>query len=559
MNKKNNQKFIFICGGVMSSIGKGITTASLGRILKSKGFKVTAIKIDPYINYDAGTMNPLEHGEVFVTEDGTECDQDVGHYERFLEENIYDLNYITTGRIYFKVIQDERLFKYNGKCVETIPHITDEIIKRIKAVAKKTKADFILIEIGGTVGEYQNLIFLEAGRIFKIQYPKDVLFILVSYLPVPKMVGEMKTKPTQYAVRTLNSAGIQPDIIIARSDYPLDDIRKKKLSTFCNLEEKDIISAPDVNSIYEVPLNFEKDNLGNRILKKFNLKSRKNNLKEWEELVKKINRPKDNIKIGIIGKYFKTGHFTLLDSYISVIEAIKHSSYFYSLKPEIIWLDSEEYEKNFLKLKKDLKNIKGVIIPGGFGKRGIEGKINAIQYLRENKIPFLGLCLGMQMAIVEFARNVLKMKRAHSTEFDEKTPYPVIDLMESQKEILKQKLYGGTMRKGAYECEIFKNSKSFKIYSKYPFLDKKILKNGNLLVLERHRHRYEFNNSYRNEFKNQDLIFSGINPSKDLVELIELKTHPFFIASQFHPEFKSRPLKPHPLFLEFIKKSYEQK
>ena len=431
--KKKKPKFIFICGGVMSSIGKGITTASLGRILKSKGFKVTAIKIDPYINYDAGTMNPIEHGEVFVTEDGTECDQDVGHYERFLDENIYDSNYITTGRIYLKVIQDERSLKYKGKCVETIPHITDEIIRRINLVAQKTKADFILTEIGGTVGEYQNLIFLEAGRILKIHRPKEVIFILVSYLPVPKMVGEMKTKPTQYAVRTLNSSGIQPDIIIARSDYPLDELRKKKLSIFCNVEEKDIISAPDVESIYEVPLNFEKDNLGNRVLKKFNLKPRKGNLKEWEKLVNKIKYPKDKIKIGVIGKYFRSGHFTLLDSYISVLEAIKHASYFYSLKPEIVWLDSEKYETSYFSLKKDIKNIQGVIIPGGFGQRGIEGKINAISHLRENNIPFLGLCLGMQLAVVEFARNVLKLKGAHSTEFNYLTKYPVIDLIPEQK------------------------------------------------------------------------------------------------------------------------------
>ncbi|MGB9680984.1 MAG: CTP synthase [Minisyncoccia bacterium] len=557
--KGNNQKFIFICGGVMSSIGKGITVASLGRILKSKGFRVTAIKIDPYINYDAGTMNPIEHGEVFVTEDGTECDQDVGNYERFLDENIYDLNYITTGRIYYKVISDERSFKYNGKCVETIPHITDEIIRRIKLVAKKTKADFILVEIGGTVGEYQNLIFLEAGRILKIQQPKDVLFVLVSYLPIPKMVGEMKTKPTQYAVRTLNSAGIQPDIIIARSDYPLDDLRKRKLSIFCNLEEQDIISAPDVNSIYEVPLNFEKDNLGNRILKKFNLRNRKSDLKDWEKLVKKIQKPKDKVRIGIIGKYFKTGHFTLLDSYISVLEAIKHASYYFSLKPEIIWLDSELYEKNSSQLKKDLKNINGVIIPGGFGQRGILGKIKAINYLRETHIPFLGLCLGMQLAIVEFAQNVLKLKNAHSTEFNPNTPNPVIDLMESQKKILKKRLYGGTMRLGAYECEIFKNTKSYKIYKKYPFPEKKVLKNGNLLILERHRHRYEFNNYYLKIFQEKGLVFSGINPQQQLVELIELPSHPFYIASQFHPEFKSRPLRPHPLFLEFIKTSYERK
>lgn len=556
---KKGAKFIFICGGVMSSIGKGITTASLGTILKNKGFKVTAIKIDPYLNYDAGTMNPIEHGEVFVTEDGTECDQDVGHYERFLDENIYDLNYITSGRIYFKVISDERALRYKGKCVEIIPHVTNEIIRRIKLVAQKTKADFVLIEIGGTVGEYQNLIFLEAGRILKLQKPHQVIFILVSYLPVPKIVGEMKTKPTQYAVRTLNSSGIQPDIIVGRSEYPLDDVRKRKLSIFCNVDEKDVISAPDIDSIYEVPLNFEKDDLGNRILKKFQLKPRNKKLKEWEKLVKKIKNPKDKIRIGVVGKYFQSGNFTLLDSYISVLEAIKHASYFYSLRPEIVWLNSEDYENSYLKLKKDIKNLKGVIIPGGFGQRGIEGKINTINYLRENKIPLLGLCLGMQLMVVEFARNVLKLKKAHSTEFNPKTNYPVIDLMENQKSLLKKRLFGGTMRLGAYDCEVFKKTKTFKIYQKHPFLDKKILKNGNLMIRERHRHRYEFNNQYSEMFEKEGLTISGINPQQKLVEIIELSSYPFFIGSQFHPEFKSRLLRPHPLFLEFIKKSYENK
>jgi CTP synthase len=342
---KQKTKYIFVCGGVMSGIGKGIATASIGKILQSCGFEVSAIKIDPYINVDAGTMNPIEHGEVFVTEDGTECDQDVGNYERFLNKDIFDGNYITTGRVYETVIHKERNLKYEGRCVEVVPDIPNEVIRRIEKAGRDTKSEFVLIEIGGTVGEYQNILFLEAGRMMKIKYPGNVLFILVSYLPVPKMIGEMKTKPTQYAVKTLNSAGIQPDIIIARSEYPVDDKRKRKLSIFCNVETKDIISAPDVESVYEVPLNFEEENLSRQILTKFKLRIREKDLTDWKKLVNIIKNPKRKVKIGIAGKYFRSGKFTLMDSYISVIEAIKHASYFFQAKPEITWLDTEEYER----------------------------------------------------------------------------------------------------------------------------------------------------------------------------------------------------------------------
>ena len=383
-------KYIFIAGGVMSGIGKGVTVSSVGRILKSKGFKVTAVKIDPYVNVDAGTMNPLEHGEIFVTDDGTECDQDIGNYERFLDQDLETANYITTGRVYQSVIQKERNLEYKGKCVEVVPHIPEEVIRRINNVQRKTKADFILVEIGGTVGEYQNLLFLEAARILKLKHPKDVVFILVSYLPIPKMIGEMKTKPTQYAARTLNSAGIQPDIIIARSELPLDNLRKEKISIFCNVLKEDVISAPDIKSIYEIPVNFEKDNLGNRILKKFGLKSKKNDLKDWKKLVKVIQNPKGEVKIGIVGKYFKTGDFTLMDSYISVIEAIKHASYSFRVSPQIVWLDAQDYEVSSRSLASNLKELNkfgGIIVPGGFGSRGVEGKIKAIQYCRKNKIP----------------------------------------------------------------------------------------------------------------------------------------------------------------------------
>lgn len=526
----------------MSGIGKGVATASIGKILQSKGFKVTAIKIDPYINVDAGTMNPLEHGEIFVTDDGTECDQDVGNYERFLDLNLTTDNYITTGRVYQAVINRERNLEYQGKCVEVVPDIPNEVISRIKKVARLSRADFVLIEIGGTVGEYQNLLFLEAARMLKLQSPKEFLFILVSYLPIPKMIGEMKTKPTQTAVRLLNEAGIQPDIILARAKVPLDEPRKRKISIFCNVLPEDVISAPDIGSIYEIPINFEKENLGNRILKKFGLKAKKYNLKDWEELVKIIKTTKKAVKIGIVGKYFETGKFTLMDSYISIIEAIKHSSWFFKRKPEIYWLSAEKYEKN-PKLLKELKNYNGIIVPGGFGKRGVEGKIKAIEFCRKNKIPYLGLCLGMQLAVIEFARNVCGIKNANSSEFNiSRTVLDtnVIDVMPEQKVLLKDKKYGGTMRLGAYNCKIKPNTISFRAYKHSE-------------ISERHRHRYEFNNEFREILEKKGMIMAGINPERDLVEIIELKNHPFFVATQFHPEYKSRPLKPHPLFREFIK------
>jgi len=531
------RKYIFVAGGVMSGIGKGIAVSSIGRILKSKGFKVTAIKIDPYINVDAGTMNPVEHGEVFVTDDGIECDQDLGNYERFLDENIYSDNYMTTGRVYQSVINRERNLEYKGKCVEVVPDIPNEVISRIERAGDKTDSEFVLIEIGGTVGEYQNMLFLEAARMLKLAHPKDVLFVLVSYLPVPNKIGEMKTKPTQYAVRTLNSAGIQPDIILARSEVPLDDVRKKKISTFCNIDLEDVISAPDIDTIYEVPLNFEKENMGNRILEKLHLEAvNKKDLEDWRELVNTIKTATDPVKIGIVGKYFETGKFTLMDSYISVIESVKHAAYFFKKKPEIHWLSAEKYEENPSEVK-ELSDYDGIIIPGGFGNRGTEGKIKAIQYCRENKIPFLGLCLGMQLSVIEFARNVCGID-ASSAEFCDNKEL-VIDVMPEQKVLLKEKRYGGTMRLGAYDCKIKEGTISAKAY-------------GEELISERHRHRYELNNDYREQLEEKGLIMAGTNPEKDLVEIVEIKEHPFFVATQFHPEFKSRPLRPHPLFREFI-------
>jgi len=540
-------RYIFVAGGVMSGIGKGIATASIGRILKSKGFKVTAIKIDPYINVDAGTMNPVEHGEVFVTDDGCECDQDIGNYERFLDENIYTDNYMTTGKVYLSVINKERNLEYGGECVSVVPGIPNEVIETINRASKKAKADFVLIEIGGTVGEYQNLLFLEAARMMRFQHPKNVLFILVSYLPVPGIIGEMKTKPTQQATKNLNEAGIQPDFILARSEVPMDEPRKKKLAIYCNVHQEDIISAPDVKSIYECPVNFEIENIGNKILKKFGIKSKPSDLKEWEGLVNLIRSNPKEVKIGIVGKYFESGKFTLMDSYISVIESIKHAAFSQNKKADISWISSEEFEKDPEALK-ELKNYDGIIVPGGFGNRGVEGKIKAIGYCRENKIPFFGLCLGLQLATIDFARNICGIKDATSREFDKNPKNPIIDVMEEQKKLLQEKHYGGTMRLGAYDCEIQPNTISYKAYK-----DWAPDANGPYMISERHRHRYEVNNDYRDKLTEKGLVIAGINPKANLIEIIEIKNHPFFVGTQFHPEFKSRPLKPHPLFKEFIK------
>ncbi len=554
--KKLMSKYIFVAGGVMSGIGKGITTASIGKILQSKGFKVTVIKIDPYINIDAGTMNPAEHGEIYVTQDGTECDQDIGNYERFLDINLTSDNYITTGQVYQSVINKERNLEYNGRCVEAVPDIPNEVIFKICQAVKKNKSrgkkpqllnktDFVLIEIGGTVGEYQNMLFLEAARMMRLQRSKDILFILVTYLPIPEMIGEMKTKPTQQAVKWLNMAGIQPDIIIARSVVPLDKPRKRKIATFCNIVEKDVISAPDIKSIYEVPINFEKDKIGERILKKFGLQvKQRGNFKDWKKLTMTIRTVKKPVKIGIVGKYFTIGKFTLMDAYVSIIEAVKHAAWFYNQKPEIYWLSAEKYEQN-PGLRKELKNYNGIIVPGGFGNRGVEGKINVIEFCRKQKIPFFGLCLGMQLAVVEFARNVCKLAGAHTTEVRQNCKYPVIDTITEQKNLLKKRKYGGTMRLGQHRCEIKPNTLSFKAYATQN-------------VFERHRHRYELNNAFKEILQKYGMVMAGISFESDLIEIIELKNHPFFIGTQFHPEYQSRPLRPHPLFKEFIKAAIRQ-
>ena len=541
---KQNRKFIFIVGGVMSGVGKGITTSSIGIILKARGLSVTAIKIDPYINVDAGTMNPTEHGEVFVLDDGYETDQDMGNYERFLDITLPSDNYMTTGSVYESVIHRERNLGYNGKCVEVVPHIPLEVIDRIEKASKKASSDVTLIEIGGTIGEYQNILFLEAARMMKIKYPEDVMFVMVSYLPIPSKVGEMKTKPTQYAVRTLNSAGIQPDVIVARSETFLDQKRKEKLGMFCNISERYVISAPDADNIYEIPVNFERDDLSRLILKKLNLpENKKSDMKEWYDFVENIRASKEKIKIGIVGKYFGTGDFVLSDAYISVIEAVKHAAFKNKLKPEITWINSEMFEKEPEKLK-DLKNYDGIIIPGGFGARGIEGKISAIQFLRENKIPFLGLCYGMQLAVIEYVRNVLGLKDAHTTEIDRETKNPVIDIMPEQKKNLEDKNYGATMRLGAYPAILKKGTVAYDAYKKSE-------------ISERHRHRWEVNPEYIERLENAGLVFSGTSPDGKLMEITELPNsiHPFFVGTQFHPELISKPIESHPLFFEFIKAS----
>lgn len=538
---KNNKKYIFVLGGVMSGIGKGIATSSLGAILKARGYKPTAIKIDPYVNVDAGTMNPTEHGEVFVMDCGLETDQDMGNYERFMEINLPGENYMTTGSIYQKVINRERNLEYKGKCVQIIPHITDEVIRTIKNAAKNNEADIVLTEIGGTIGDYENMLFMEAARQMKLKHPKDVVFVMITYLPYPPKVGEMKTKPTQQAVRELNANGINPDIIIARSEVEIDKKRKEKIALFCNVNEKDIISAPDIDTVYEVPINFERDDLSRRILKKLELPTKKTDLKKWYNLVDNIKKSEKAVKIGIVGKYFGTGEFMLGDSYISVIEAIKHACYKAKVKPQIEWFNSEEFEKKGVDMDK-LKEYDGIVVPGGFGSRGIEGKINVIKYCRENKIPFLGLCYGMQLAVIEFARNVLKLKDAHTSEIDRKSKNLIIDIMPEQKKNLEDRNYGATMRLGAYNAYLSKDTVAYQAYGKKE-------------ISERHRHRWEVNPDYIERIEKAGLVFSGKSADGRLMEIAELpkSKHPFFLGTQFHPEFKSTPLSSHPLFFEFIK------
>ena len=545
-------KFVFIVGGVMSGVGKGTVTASLGCLLRGKGFRVTCMKIDPYVNVDAGTMNPTEHGEVFVTDDGDETDQDIGSYERFLGVSLGKVNYMTTGRVYRSVIERERNLEYGGRCVEVVPHIPEEVIRRIRAAASAQHADIVLIEVGGTVGEYQNVLFLEAARLLKLERPSDVCTVLVSYLPIPGHIGEMKTKPTQHATHLLQAAGIQPDIIIARGERALDEPRRRKLSMFCNVGPDDVIAAPDVASTYEVPLNFDRERVGERVLRRIGLRPRRPDLRAWTTLVRTIRSVRKEARIAVVGKYFTTGDFVLADVYLSVIEAVKHAAWAHRRKPVLTWVNAEAYERDPACVA-ELSAFDGVIIPGGFGTRGVEGKILAIRYVREHRIPYLGLCYGMQLACVEFARDVLHLRGANTTEIDPKNKYPVIGLMTEQARRLAESEYGGTMRLGAYACRVAAGTISAAAYAGSARVERTYGK-GDLRISERHRHRYEFHNRYRDRFTKAGMVFSGINPDRDLVEIIELPrdVHPFFVGVQFHPEFTSRPLDPHPLFRAFI-------
>jgi CTP synthase len=542
---KKNHKYIFVIGGVMSGVGKGIATSSIGKLLQAKGFVVNPIKIDPYLNVDAGTMNPVEHGEVFVLHSGLETDQDMGNYERFMDLNLRPEDYMTSGMIYQAVIERERALGYRGKCVEAVPHVRDEIISRIEKAAEINGSQISLIEIGGTIGDFQNALYIEAARVMKMRYPDDVLFIMVSYLPVPSKIGEMKTKPTQNAVRQLNSFGVQPDIIIARSEVPLDKKRKEKLAVWCNVRADHVVSAPDIESIYEVPLNFDADGLGDILLKQLKIKAkgRRSDLREWRALVKRLRRGGREVRIAVVGKYFDTGDFVLSDAYISVIEAIKFSAAKLGIRARITWLNSKDFERGGANLA-SLKKFNGIIVPGGFGETGIEGKIKVIRYAREHKIPYFGLCYGMQLAIVEYARSVLKIKDAHTVEIAPETKNPVIGIMPDQKKKLERSDYGATMRLGAYPAYLKKGTIARSAY-------------GKEIIEERHRHRYEVNPVYVERLEKAGLVFSGVSPDRVLMEITELPRtkHPFFLGTQFHPELQARPLRPHPLFTEFLKAS----
>ena len=530
-------KYIFITGGVVSSLGKGITAASLGQLLKSRGLKVTIQKFDPYINVDPGTMSPYQHGEVFVTDDGAETDLDLGHYERFIDTNLNKYSNVTTGKIYGSVIAKERKGDYLGGTVQVIPHITNEIKERVYRVGRETNADVVITEIGGTVGDIESLPFLEAIRQIKYDIGRqNVMYIHVTLVPYLGKAGEIKTKPTQHSVKELREIGIQPDAIVCRTEKPLSNEVKEKIGLFCNLDSNNVVQNMDAESLYEVPLMLEKEGLADMVCERLELKCGPVDLTEWINIVERERNAKDTVKIALVGKYVE-----LHDAYLSVAEALKHAGIANEVKVDIDWVHSEDVtEEN---VETYLKDAEGILIPGGFGDRGIDGKIAAIHYARVNKIPMFGICLGMQLAVVEFARNVAGLKDAHSSELDPNTPYPVIDLMPDQKDIENM---GGTMRLGIYPCKVYDGTKAEAAY-------------GEDLIYERHRHRYEVSNQFRDQLQAAGLVISGISPDERLVEIVELPDHPWFVAGQFHPEFKSRPTRPHPLFREFIKASYENK
>lgn len=531
----------------MSGVGKGITSSSIGVILQSMGYSVTLMKADPYLNVDAGTMNPSEHGEVFVMENGLETDQDMGNYERFLNRSLPETNYMTNGMVFKTIIDRERALGYGGKCVEYFYHVPQEITQRILDCGKDNEADVVVVEIGGTIGEYHNALFIESARLMQIKNPKDVMFVMVSFLPIPSTLGEMKTKPTQNAVQQLRSFGVSPDIVIARAQDELDERRKEKIAQVIGISVEDVISAPDVSSIYAVPISFEKANLGGRIARSLGLTHKKSDLSNWNRFLNKADNSKGEVSIAVVGKYFNSGDFVLSDVYISVLEAIKFSAYSQYLKPKIDYLDSSPYEEDPSKLK-ELKKYDGVLIPGGFGSRGIEGKLKVVEYVRKHKIPYLGLCYGMQLMVIEYARNVVGLKHAHTKEVDPKSPHLVINVMEDQKEKIKSGDMGGTMRLGSYPAKLKSGTIARKAYNKAE-------------IVERHRHRYEVNPEYIKTLEDAGLIFSGTSPDETLMEVAELpeSKHPFFVGTQFHPEFLARPLDPHPLFTAFIKAAKKER
>lgn len=527
----NKTKFIFITGGVVSGLGKGITAASLGRLLKSRGLKVTAQKLDPYLNVDPGTMNPVQHGEVFVTDDGAETDLDLGHYERFIDESLSQNSNLTSGRVYWKVISDERKGVYGGQTIQIIPHVTNEIKRYINRNAD-TGADVCLVEIGGTVGDIESQPFLEAIRQFAVEAGREnCLFIHVTLVPYLAASDELKSKPTQHSVKEMLSIGISPDIIVCRTEHPLTDDIRNKIALFCNVDKECVIENNNCDILYAVPMMLKEQHMDDVVIKKLGIECSEPNLEDWENMLYALRNPKQTVKIAMVGKYVE-----LHDSYISVNEALKHGGIETRSAVDIDWIDSETLEGDDVNLDDILGNVDGILVPGGFGSRGVEGKINACQYARTHGIPYLGICLGMQIAIIEFARHVLGMNGANSAEINPDTPFPVIDILPEQKEVTDM---GGTMRLGQYPCTLNPESKSYELY-------------GASMIYERHRHRYEVNNDYRNDLLSGGMIFAGTSPDNHIVEMVEIPNHPWFVACQFHPEFKSRPNKPHPLFRGFV-------
>ena len=530
-------KYIFVTGGVVSSLGKGIVAASVGRVLKNRGLKVTLQKFDPYLNVDPGTMSPYQHGEVFVTEDGAETDLDLGHYERFIDVNLGQYSNVTAGRVYSSIIEKERRGDYLGGTVQVIPHVTNEIKSRVLLAGESSDADVVITEIGGTTGDIESLPFLEAIRQIRSDLGREnVCYIHCTLLPYIKAAGEMKTKPTQQSVKELRGLGIQPDIIVVRNELALTDELRAKISLFCDIPKQNVIESRDVSNLYQLPLNLKAQKIDDIVLKHFNLTAKEADMEEWTSLVERVDNLKDEVRIALVGKYVE-----LHDAYISVVESLKHAGYKHNSKVKIDWIQSEDItEEN---VHEYLKEADGILVPGGFGNRGVEGKITTIKYARENKIPFFGICLGMQLAAVEFARNVCGLTGAHSSELDPNTPYPIINLLPDQENVVEM---GGTLRLGSYPCILVEGSQAHKEY-------------GEINITERHRHRYEFNNFYRERLTDKGLVLSGVSPDGRLVEIVELPEHPWFVAGQFHPEFKSRPEKAHPLFAGFIKASLENK